>query len=109
MQRPEVFIVAYFIVSASHNDPLPMTMAEVEALLPGHKEFVAQGLRAGRVLCAGPKTSGNGGFIVVKAATRSALEDYISTDPYFQKGVQHYDITEFTPLDYQDYLDAWIG
>jgi uncharacterized protein YciI len=98
----------YFIVSASYNDPLPVTTNEVEAILPDHKEFVARGLRAGHVLCAGPKKSGNGGFIIIKATTRAALEDYISTDPYFQKGIQHYDITEFTPLDYQEYLKEWI-
>jgi uncharacterized protein YciI len=98
----------YFILSASYCDPLPMTSAEVDALLPSHKEFIIRGIRAGNVLCAGPKKSGNGGFVIVKAETRAALEDYISTDPYFQKGIMHFDITEFTPYDYPEYLGQWV-
>ena len=83
-------------------------MTDVEALLPGHKAFIARGLVDGRVLCAGPKASGNGGFIIIKADTKAALEDYISTDPFFQEGIQHYDITEFTPYDYQEYMADWV-
>src|SRR5690554_5428530 len=98
----------YFVVSASYCDPLPMTMAEVEELLPGHKEFVARGIRANKVLCAGPKKSNNGGFIIIQAETKSELEDYISTDPFYIKGVQKYEITEFTPYDYQQYIEPWL-
>jgi uncharacterized protein YciI len=100
--------VAYFIVSASLCDPPPLPAADVEALLPGHKEFIQRGIKDNLVLCAGPKKSGNGGFIIVKAETRSVLEDYISTDPWFQQGIQRYDITEFAPYDYQEYLEAWV-
>lgn len=86
-----------------------MTKAEADALLPAHKEFIMRGINAGSVLCAGPKKSGNGGFIIAKAETRAALEDYISTDPYFQKGILHFDITEFMPYDYPAYLGQWIN
>lgn len=100
--------MAFFILSASYRDPLPMTKAEVDALLPEHKTFIQRGIADNLVLCAGPKKSGNGGFIIAKAETRAALEDYISTDPYFQKGILHFDITEFTPYDYPDYLIQWV-
>lgn len=101
--------MAYFVVSASYCDPLAVKTSEAEALLPDHKAFIQKGVDAGRVLCAGPKRSGNGGFIIVNAETRAALEDYISTDPYFQKGILHFDITEFTPLDYPSYLSDWVN
>lgn len=100
--------MTYFILSASYCDPLPMSLTEVEALLPAHKEFIQRGIIANRVLCAGPKKSGNGGFIIAKAENRAALEDYISTDPYFQKGILHFDITEFTPFDYPEYIESWV-
>jgi uncharacterized protein YciI len=100
--------MAYFIVSASLTDPLPVSKEDLTALEPGHKEFILRGVRDNRVLCAGPKKSGNGGFIVVKAETKASLEDYISTDPWFQKGIQRYDITEFTPYDWQEYLTPWM-
>lgn len=100
--------MAYFVLSASYCDPLPVTKAEVDALLPGHKEFIQRGIAANQVLCAGPKASGNGGFVIAKAENRAALEDYITTDPYFQKGILHFDITEFTPYDYPGYLDQWV-
>ncbi|NLT14045.1 MAG: hypothetical protein GXY05_06850 [Clostridiales bacterium] len=101
--------MAYFILSASYCDPLPVTKAEVDVLLAGHKEFIWRGINAGNVLCAGPKKTGNGGIIVVKAETRATLEDYITTDPYFQKGILHFDITEFTPYDYPEYLAPWVN
>jgi uncharacterized protein YciI len=100
--------MAYFVVSASLRDPLPVPAAEVEERLPEHKEFISRGIRDNRILCAGPKTSGNGGFIIIKAGSRAELEDFISTDPYFQHSIQHYDMTEFTPYDYQQYLEQWI-
>jgi uncharacterized protein YciI len=98
----------YYILSASYTNPLPMAKSEADALLPAHKEHLLRGVNAGTVLCAGPKKSGNGGFVVVKAETRAALEDFISADPYFQKGILHFDITEFTPLDYPEYLEKWV-
>ena len=100
--------MAYFVLSGFYCEPLPVPMAEVESLLVGHKEFIQRGISENRVLFAGPKMSGNGGFVIVKAETRAALEDYISTDPYFQKGILHFDITEFTPFDYQPYIEQWL-
>lgn len=98
----------YFVVSATYSDPLPVPTHEVDALLPAHKEFIKRGVENGKVLCAGPKNSGLGGFIVVKDETREALEEYIATDPYFQKGILQFEITEFSPYDFPAYLEAWV-
>jgi uncharacterized protein YciI len=100
--------MAFYVLSCSYCEPVPVPRAEVDALLPSHKEFIRRGIAANLVLCAGPKKSGNGGIVIVKANTRAELEDYISTDPYFQKGILHVDITEFMPFDYPEYLDAWV-
>ena len=100
--------MTYFILSGSYCNPLPMSIAEVDVLLPSHKEFIQRGIADNKVLCAGPKKSGNGGFIIAKSNTRAELEDYLSTDPYFQKGILHFDITEFTPFDYQPYIEQWM-
>lgn len=98
----------YFIIEATHKKPLPVSQEEYDAILPGHKEFMQCGIKDGRLLMAGPKKSGGGGFIIMRAETKPDVEDFISTDPFFQYGIQHYQINEFTPYDYQAYLGQWI-
>jgi uncharacterized protein YciI len=98
----------YFIINAAHKKPLPVSQTVYEDLLPGHKEFIQRGIKDNRVLLAGPKNTGGGGFIIMRAETKSDAEDFISTDPFFQHGIQHYEINEFIPYDYQDCLGQWV-
>ena len=97
----------YFIVEGVFNDPVPVPREERAELLAGHKEFVARGLSAGSVLCAGPKVEGSGGFIILRAESREALDEYLNTDPHLQSGVSYFNITEFNPVDRQDCVSDW--
>ena len=99
----------HFIVAGIFNDPVPVPQSEVDRLLEGHKQFIIGGVNAGRVLCAGPRTVGKGGFIILRAESREELDGFLSTDPYMQNGILHFEVTEFTPLDFQDRIADWAG
>ena len=100
--------MAYFVVNASHRTPLPLPPNEVEAALPDHQAHIAKGLTDNRILFAGPKSAGKGGFILMKAETRQELDEYIAADPFCQKGIMDYEITEFMPVDRQPYIEPWL-
>ena len=98
----------YFIVNASHHIPLPMPEEEINSILPAHQAHIARGLSDKLVLCAGPKTSGKGGFIIIKAKSRDELDTYIAEDPFCQQGIMDYEVTEFMPVDRQPYIEPWL-
>ena len=100
--------MAFYIVNASHRDPLPLPPDEVAAALPDHQAHIAKGLADNRILFAGPKTAGKGGFIVIRAETRQGLDQFIADDPFCQKGIMDYEITEFMPVDRQPYIEPWL-
>jgi uncharacterized protein YciI len=98
----------YYVVNATHRDPLPMTAEEVSACLPDHQAHIARGIEDNLVLCAGPKAAGKGGFVIIKADSRAALDRFIAEDPFCVKGIMDYEITEFIPADRQSYLAPWL-
>lgn len=99
----------FYVLAGTYNEPNPLTPAETEALMPGHKEFVQRGVEAGMVLFGGPRASGVSGMIVVRAEDENALMAYINTDPMVTNGVQHYEITEILPKEHQAYIEPWLN
>ena len=99
----------HYVMENVLNNPLPCSVEEQKALVPAHKAFVAEWLNKGRVLAAGPRAAGGGGFIILRADSREELDEYIKTDPFIQKGINYYIINEFKPFDYPDSVAQWVA
>ena len=71
------------------------TPAAVEPHIAAHGAWVKQYFEAGPILFAGPKKSGLGGVILVKAIDKAELRRILAEDSYVQADVADYEIVEF--------------
>jgi uncharacterized protein YciI len=83
--------------------------AEVEPHIKAHGEWVAAGLKQGRILFAGPKTSGLGGVIAVRAMAKTELMQWLAEDSYVQGDVADYQIVEIACKAAQPDFSGLLG
>ncbi|WP_062789362.1 YciI family protein [Aquitalea pelogenes] len=55
---------------------------EVQAQLESHKTWLADNIRQGRILFAGPLLGGTGGFILAYAEQEAEIQQMIAADPF---------------------------
>lgn len=79
-----------YILIASYARP----PAEVEPHIPAHGAWIRQHMDSGAILAAGPKKSGLGGALLVRAMPRAELDALLAQDSYVQSGVADYQITD---------------
>lgn len=72
-------------------------VAEVDAHLEAHREWLRQGFDEGLVLMAGRRDPRMGGVILIKASTLDEARRYAEADPYITAGVAEYDLIAFEP------------
>jgi uncharacterized protein YciI len=82
-----------FVVLLTYTQPL----AEVDALVPAHREFLQRMYQAGTFLLSGRKEPRDGGVILGNAASAQELESVLAQDPFHVHGVASYQIIEFIP------------
>ncbi len=79
-----------YIVIASYARP----PAEVEPHIPAHGAWIRQHMATGDILAAGPKKSGLGGALLVRAMPRTELDALLAQDSYVQSSVADYQIVD---------------
>ena len=82
-----------FLILVKYVKPL----AEVDALVPAHREFLQQHYSAGRLILSGRLEPRTGGVIVAHNLNRAELEVLLEDDPFARAGVAEYTILEFFP------------
>lgn len=99
-----------FYICESHlSDPQPVAAERIEKeLRPAHVRFVAEGVAERRVVFGGPKTAGDGGFILVSAPSRAACDAFLARDPMVQAGAQSYAVSEFLIMEHDPCIDPLL-
>jgi uncharacterized protein YciI len=82
-----------FVISLSYVRPL----ADVDALLAQHNEFLDRQYLAGNFLLSGRKEPRTGGLIIAQAPSRQEVLRILADDPFKVHGVAMYEIQEFVP------------
>lgn len=72
-------------------------MADIEANLEAHRQFLDKYYAAGTFLLSGRKEPRNGGIIIAKAGSLAEVQKIVQEDPFHQANVAEYEITEFLP------------
>ena len=100
----------FYLAQAVYNDPLPCSRkALTEELIPAHAAYIRSGVDRGLVLLAGPKEEEDGGFVVLRAPDREALDAFLAGDPLVVHGVQTFRVTPWRILDYSPALEGMLG
>ncbi len=82
-----------FFVTVRYVKPLDV----IDALLPGHVEYLRGLYAAGTLLLSGRQVPRTGGALVFRGLSREALAKELAKDPFAKAGAAEYDILEFTP------------
>ncbi|MGB5948135.1 MAG: YciI family protein [Parvibaculum sp.] len=72
-------------------------VAEVDAHLEAHREWLRQGFDEGLVLMAGRRDPRVGGVILIKASSIEEARSYAEADPFITAGVAEYDLIAWEP------------
>lgn len=73
------------------------SMDLVEKHLLEHRAFLDVYYKIGIFIASGRKTSGDGGVILAKGATKEQIEKILAEDPFSREGISKYEIAEFSP------------
>ncbi|MEP5152098.1 YciI family protein [Planktotalea sp.] len=79
---------------------------EIEPELDAHVAFLEDNYAKGRFIASGPKVPRTGGVIIATAPTRDELEEALKADPFMQKNLARYTVTEFRPSMQAELLKA---
>jgi uncharacterized protein YciI len=69
----------------------------VDKHLDAHVAYLKQEYGKGNFIASGRKIPRTGGVILSNVKTKNELEVILAKDPFYQKGIAEYDITEFIP------------
>ncbi len=70
-------------------------LAEVEAHLEAHRDYLYRQFGAGRFIASGPQEPRQGGVILARAPSREALLGWLAEDPFSQAGVAAFEVVAF--------------
>jgi uncharacterized protein YciI len=85
--------VNVFIAISKYVVPL----ADVEAALPEHARWVAEGYGNGTFLVSGRQSPPVGGAMVFVARDHRSAQELVRSDPFVHRGIAEYELTEFVP------------
>ena len=72
------------------------TVEEVDALMPGHIEWLNQGYDSGLFVASGRRIPRTGGVILARSGDEPALADFLARDPFAIHGAARFDVVEFS-------------
>ena len=75
-----------FVVTISYTAPL----AQIDELMPAHRDWLSQGYDSGLLLASGPQTPRTGGVVLARAVSREELDAALAEDPFNKAGAATY-------------------
>ena len=94
-----------FIVRLSYKKAL----ADIDALLPAHTEFLQENYRKGIFVLSGPCDPRTGGIVISSIKSQDDLEEIMKKDPFYTNGAATFEIIKFAPRMASDELKGFIG
>jgi uncharacterized protein YciI len=82
-----------FIIDLKYIVPIE----KVDEVRDEHIKFLKKYYQKSIFLASGPKVPRNGGVILANEVNREELNIIIMQDPFFEKKIAEYEITEFIP------------
>ncbi len=83
---------AMFIVTLTYLKPVE----EVDALMPGHIEWLEKGYADGLFIASGRRIPRTGGVILARSGDERLLRDTLAADPFAIHGAARFDVVEFS-------------
>lgn len=95
----------WFMISLDYQ----VSMNDVEAHLPAHRDFLQRYYADGTFLLSGRKVPRTGGLILARANDKAAIDAIIQQDPFHQQGIARFTVIEFEPTQHHAALTQLMG
>ncbi|OJF13677.1 YciI family protein [Couchioplanes caeruleus] len=82
-----------FVVTLTYRTDL----TQIDEALQDHVAWLDQQYADGVFIASGPRVPRVGGVILARNLSREDLERRLATDPFHQRGLADYAVTEFVP------------
>ncbi|MFI7540982.1 YciI family protein [Actinoplanes sp. NPDC049599] len=82
-----------FVVTLTYRADL----AQVDEALPAHITWLDRQYADGVFVASGPRVPRIGGVILAHGLSRGDLNSRLAADPFHQRGIAEYAVTEFVP------------
>lgn len=83
----------YFMVEGILTSTEPIE----DAIMESHIKYSKKAMEEGLILMSGLKEDMSGVLLLMKAETKTAIEEYLEKEPFRLHGLQEYRTMEFTP------------
>jgi uncharacterized protein YciI len=80
-----------FVIELLYKVPL----AQIDASMRAHVAFLNKYYAAGNFLVSGRKIPRDGGIIIAVGSSRDEIETIVREDPFVQRGLAEFRVTEF--------------
>ncbi len=97
----------YFLVEGTHTDNIP-TGDEFLKILKEHQAYMSKFEEEGKLLLAGIKSAGGGGFVIIKCEDIEEAKAIDAGDPFAVYGLQTSKITEFDKVFAPEGTASWF-
>lgn len=94
----------HFVVVITYKAP----SEKITELRPIHREHLQKGYESGLLLMSGPQNPQIGGIAIARAESKEDVAEFFAEDTYNLEDAAVYNITEFTPVSRQDFMNNWI-
>ncbi|AYH00570.1 YciI family protein [Pectobacterium parmentieri] len=95
-----------YAITLSYTSP----KGELEKSIDAHKKWLADNIKKGNVIFAGPLEDGSGGFILAYGLALSDIKDHLSDDPFVNLGLVKTEIKAIEPGVCSSHFYAeWVG
>ncbi|MBN3254557.1 hypothetical protein H5A33_07925 [Pectobacterium brasiliense] len=83
---------------------------ELEKSINAHKKWLADNIKKGNIIFAGPLEDGTGGFILADGLELSDMEDILADDPFVNLGLVKTEIKAIEPgICSSHFYSEWTG
>ena len=98
----------FFIIEGVFCNPCPVDKQALEKSVQDHLAYLEKGFEDGSILVSGPKSMGDGGFIIMRAKSEDDIFDFLENDPMKLLGVQNYIVNAFEIHKTQPLASEWF-
>ncbi len=91
-----------FVVELSYQ----VALEQIDAAMSAHVAFLKRYYAAGNFLVSGRKVPRDGGIILALAKSREEIEGIMAEDPFVQRGLASFRVTEFRASQRADDIQA---
>lgn len=94
-----------FVINIKYD----VSFEEIQTILPEHRNYLKEFYDKNKLVCSGPKSTLDGGFVMTRFTDEQEVKDFIENDPFKTANFATYSFFSFNPVlhdqDFKQFID----